>query len=47
MPKVGGKKFNYTKKGVEKAKKVAAKTGMKMQMEEHMMPEKHKKMRKK
>ena len=30
MPKVGGKKFSYTKKGKEEAKKYAKKTGKKM-----------------
>lgn len=30
MPKVGGKKFPYTKAGMKAAKKEAAKKGMKM-----------------
>ncbi len=30
MPKVGGKKFPYTKKGKEEAKKYAKKTSKKM-----------------
>lgn len=37
MPKVGKKKFPYTKKGVAEAKKEAATTGMPMSTG-HMMP---------
>lgn len=33
MPKVDGKKFSYTKKGVAKAKKAAKKSGKKMTFE--------------
>ncbi len=37
MPKVGGKKFPYTKKGKSAAKKYAKKSGKKMMMEEKGM----------
>jgi len=42
MPQVGNKKYSYTKKGMQQAKKAAKKMGMPMRMKATYKPKKKK-----